>query len=585
MASTVALFTAFSGLTAQAKKLESIGNNIANVNTTAFKSSQLVFAPQLSRTISEGSAPQSDTGGTNPFQVGLGVTVAGSQRDLSNGSLSITGNKRDMAIDGAGYFVVDRNGQQLFTRAGGFRQDADLNLVTIDGDRVQGFAVDDKFALVPGQVADLKIPVGTLTLAEATRTVDLSGNLNADGDLPSGGSVLSLSATATAGFSLVSGATVPPTPPNVLETSSLLVEIEDPLLVDSGTPLFSDGQSIELRGAERGQRTLPTATLAIGASTTVQDLIDFLDAAIGISTGAGPNPDGRTPGASLDAATGILSIVGNTGTVNDIDLDSADLRLLAGDGSFVRQPFVAGKSASADGESIKTSMIVFDSLGTPIRVDLSMVLDSKGSAGTTWRYFVESADDTDLALQVGTGLVSFDNFGQLTSPPSAEVQIDRDGTGAATPLVFSLLFTSESDSVTSLTDTDSSIAATSQDGAPIGTLVDFGVGEDGTITGAFSNGLTRTLGQVALATFRNAGGLVDEGGGLFRTGSNSGSAIITSSGQFGTGRIVSGSLELSNVDLSREFTEMILTSTGYTASSRVARTADQLLQQLLLLGQ
>jgi flagellar hook protein FlgE len=122
------------------------------------------------------------------------------------------------------------------------------------------------------------------------------------------------------------------------------------------------------------------------------------------------------------------------------------------------------------------------------------------------------------------------------------------------------------------------------DGAPFGTLTAFGVGADGVIVGAFDNGLTRPLGQVVLATFANQEGLVDEGSNNFRVGANSGPAILATPTQFGTGQIVGGALELSNVDLGQEFINMIQSSTGYSASSRVIRTTDELLQQLLVLG-
>ncbi|MFN7022121.1 MAG: flagellar hook-basal body complex protein, partial [Phycisphaerales bacterium] len=102
--------------------------------------------------------------------------------------------------------------------------------------------------------------------------------------------------------------------------------------------------------------------------------------------------------------------------------------------------------------------------------------------------------------------------------------------------------------------------------------------------GGFTNGLTRTVGQVALATFSNPEGLVDIGSNLFTPGPNSGTPIIGEPLSLGAGRIVGGSLELSNVDLSQEFINLILASTGYSASSRVISTTDQLMQQLLVLG-
>ena len=123
-----------------------------------------------------------------------------------------------------------------------------------------------------------------------------------------------------------------------------------------------------------------------------------------------------------------------------------------------------------------------------------------------------------------------------------------------------------------------------QDGSPIGTLTNFSIGETGLITGAFTNGLTRSIGQVAVGKFSNPAGLVDVGNNIFSIGPNSGDPIVTSPLDFGTGRLIGGALELSNVDLSREFIDMIVTSTGYSASSRVIQTTDELIDQLLVLG-
>jgi flagellar hook protein FlgE len=124
----------------------------------------------------------------------------------------------------------------------------------------------------------------------------------------------------------------------------------------------------------------------------------------------------------------------------------------------------------------------------------------------------------------------------------------------------------------------------SQDGSAIGTLSNFSIGEDGTISGSFTNGLTRNIGQIALAKFTNPEGLIDVGDSLYRIGPNSGTPLVGAPGDFGSGRLLGGALELSNVDLSQEFINMILASTGYSAASRVITTTKELIDQLLVLG-
>jgi flagellar hook protein FlgE len=576
MASTTAMYTGLSGLNANARSLDVIGNNIANSNTTAFKSSRMLFADAINRTLGIGGPPSAEDGGTNPFQIGLGVTIAGTQRDFSAGALSTTGDSRDLAIDGNGLFILNRAGSQVYSRAGAFRQNATNDLVNIDGDHLQGFGVDQNFNIVQGSLVNLNIPVGQMTLAQATRHVNISGNLNAAGALPTQGSRIVMNP-----LTLVSGPIGGPGGP-ALATSSPLIGIQDP--ANPGSPLFAPGQTLRLSGAEKGQRELPDASLTITPTTTVQDMNDFLVAALGINTTTGPNPDGSTPGVSLDGATGTLTITGNTGTVNDITLDPSDLRTFDAGGAPLASPFTPTDAATATGESIRTSFVTYDSLGSPVNVSLSMVLDSTSNAGTRWRYYAESADDTDVALQVGTGTIDFDQFGQLTTTTPVQLQVNRTGTGAVDPLTFDMAFASDSGNLTALADSSSAVSATFQDGTPLGTLAAFSVGPDGIITGAFTNGATRTLGQVALAVFANPEGLVDAGSNLFTIGANSGTAVVANPQTLGAGRLVSGALELSNVDLSREFINLIQASTGYSANSRVITTTDQLMQQLLVLG-
>ena len=179
--------------------------------------------------------------------------------------------------------------------------------------------------------------------------------------------------------------------------------------------------------------------------------------------------------------------------------------------------------------------------------------------------------------------MTFDSKGRFVFASNQSFSVDRQN-GAVNPLTVKMDFNNGTDAVSSLTDAASNLAAVFQDGSAIGTLSSFSIGEDGAISGSFTNGLTRTIGQVALAKFSNPEGLVDAGDNLFRTGPNSGTPLIAKPSEFGTGRVVGGALELSNVDLSQEFINMILASTGYSAASRVITTTDELITQLLALG-
>jgi len=580
MASTTALFTALSGLTANSRNLEVIGNNIANVNTTAFKSNRMLFAPTFNRSFSLGTAPSSSSGGTNPGQVGLGVTIAGTQRNFNNGAINVTGISTDLAIEGDGFFIVEQNGEQFFTRAGAFQTNSQNELITLSGARVQGFGIDEDFNVVSGRLESISVPLGTLTLAEATENVTFSGNLNADSDVAVNGSIFTFAALTAGGAPI---------------TTATLLTALDP----AGT--FAVDDVITISGASRGGKNVPDASFTVGAASTVQDFLEFLQEALGVVPDGGftaGDPTGAPePGSfSVDAA-GVITFVGNFGELNDLDLDVSDFSVVDSAGASKANPFVPTKTQAADGESVRTTFTVYDSLGTALNIDLTMVLAFKDDNGTYWRSFLHSSDDSDLALHLETGdrtgtysdavpLLQFDNFGSLVSSPTVSVEVDRDNSGALSPLSVTLTFDSDSDAVTALSDTggSSAIAAVFQDGSPIGILSSFSVGNDGIITGGFTNGLTRTIGQIALATFTNPAGLVDAGNNLFRIGPNSGTALVTSPLEFGTGRVVGGALELSNVDLSQEFINMILTTTGYSASARVITTTNELIQQLLLLG-
>jgi flagellar hook protein FlgE len=585
MASTTALFTGLSGLMSNSRRLDTIGNNIANVNTIAFKSNRMTFSPTFSRNFSLGTAPGDFTGGSNPGQIGLGVSISGTQRNFSNGAIGVTGVATDMAIEGDGFFIVENAGQRAFTRAGSFLRNPHNDLVTQSGAQVLGFGVDEQFNIIEGELVGLNIPVGTMTLAEATRNVLFNGNLNASGEISTTGSV-----HESRGYFTDAAMTIPVTGGTNLATTDVYVSDGD-----GGSTLAFDstatGRQITLSGVEKGGKDLGTAVFAINGAavegtddfgTTFQDFMDFMDQYLGLD--GSDVGDGSNLGGSISLnANGQLVIVGNEGTVQDLVIDSSDLSV-SNAGAGLGSPMVMQKTADADGESVRTSFVVYDSLGSPITIDLTFVLQStSASGGTTWEFIAESEGNDALDRLLSLGEVTFDANGGFVTASNQSFAVERTN-GAVNPLTVSMDFESDAATISSLADSASNFAAVFQDGSPIGTLAAFSIGEDGAISGAFTNGLTRTIGQIALAKFSNPEGLVDVGDNLFHTGANSGTPLITKPSDFGTGRVVGGALELSNVDLSQEFINMILASTGYSAASRVITTTDELITQLLSLG-
>jgi flagellar hook protein FlgE len=585
MASTTSLFTGLSGLVANSRRLDVIGNNISNVNTTAYKSTRMAFAPSFSRTFSLGSAPGTTSGGTNPAQIGLGVTVASTQRNFNNGPIGGTGVTTDIAIEGDGFFIMDVAGTQHFTRAGNFLRNPNNDLVSQSGAKVLGFAVNEQFNIEDGNLVPISIPVGTLTLAEATRNVTFNGNLNAAGSVATAGSVFTGAAMFTD-----AALTVPVTAATNLTTTA--VYVSDGL---GGSTLAFDPlvnpKVVTMSGVEKGGKTIAPRSFSFSATpnvnaqdngVTMGDFLTFVEDVLGLNNsnvGLNSNLNG---GVSLNAG-GQMVIQGNEGSVQELGPESIEFTV-AGAGAGSSTPITLNRSSFANGESVRTSFIVYDSLGTPVSVDITLVLQSTtSSGGTTWQMIAESDDSDQLSRIVGMSELTFDSDGSLLAASSQSLSLVRDN-GADSPLTITMDFNSDAYAVSSLSDAASNLAMVSQDGSPIGTLSNFSIAEDGRIAGSFTNGLTRTIGQVAIAKFTNPEGLVDAGDNLYRSGPNSGAAFITRPREFGTGRLVGSALEQSNVDLSQEFINMILASTGYSAASRVITTTDELITQLLALG-
>lgn len=566
MALQTALFSSLTGITSNSKLLAVAGNNIANVNTTAYKKSRITFETQISQRLTSGSAPTGTLGGTNPTQMGLGTRVSTITRDFSTGSLQPTGVNTDMAVEGNGFFIVNIEGNTRYTRTGNFVLDRDFNLVNADGGLVQGFGVDEDFQVVEGLLEDLTIPLGVLTIAEATQNVTFAGNLNAGGDVATVGSI----STSDVLYTDALATTV------ALGTDTLAS-----LFDSAGTALYAVGDVITVAGVTKGGAAIGESTFEIGAAnttnsddfgTTLDDFTDFLDNVLGIDTTQAATAD-STPGVTV--VGGQILVEGNTGEDNGILFSASSIK----NNNTVSFGFTG--TQEANGGSTRTTFVAFDSIGSEVVIDLRFVLESKTTTGATWRFYADSVTDTDLDIHLGTGVLSFDTEGNLLTVSNPSVSIDRTNTGAITPMNVNFLFSDPFNTVTSLTDTSSQIAARSQDGSQIGTLEDFSVGEDGTISGVFSNGLLRDLGRVPVAVFANNNGLEEFGGSLYRPTINSGIATVVSAGQGGSGRVIGRALELSNVELAEEFINLISASTGFSANSRVLTTSDELIQELL----
>ena len=592
MPSTPALYTGLSGLLSNQQRLNVIGNNIANVNTTAFKSTRMMFESMFSRTQSLGASPSGSIGGTNPMQVGNGSTVAGTQRNFANGALTATGMATDMAIEGDGFFITQMNGERLFTRDGSFLTNENNELVTTSGAYVMGYGVTENGQVQYGNLQPITIPLGQMTVAEATENAYFTGNLNASGEVATGGSI-----TGTEAFFSDTDGLIPMTgDEDMTQVGNNFYIIGD----DGVSQVAIEGgamATITLDGIEKGGQTIDeisftfcTEAEAISAGiehygATMNDFVAFLDDVLGLDNS---DQGGQSLGGNVMLnVNGSIIIFGNEGTAQNLEISNSDFTVSyegVPGADPIANPFLFTETQQANGESVRTSYVVYDSLGTAITVDVTMVLqETIDGEGTVWQFIAESADNHDTDRVVGLGTLRFDDAGNLLSSTGSTVNIIRTN-GATTPMSFDLDFTYGAEGLTAYADSSSTLSVAAQDGSGIGHLVSFSVGLDGLVTGAFTNGLTRSLGQIGLARFNNPGGLEDVGGGFFRVGSNSGEPMYTTAMDNGAGRVIGGALELSNVDLSQEFIDMILASTGYSAASRVISTTDELMDQLMIMG-
>ena len=561
MGLTSALNTSLGGLSLNETSIDVLGNNIANAGTNGFKASNVLFTTQLSRTLSVGSRPTTSNGGTNPRQVGLGALSASIRKDFTQGSVTNSTSPSDLAIQGDGFFILDSPDGQVYSRNGNFELNSQSLLTNQSGFKVQGYGVDEDFNLVTTTLTDIQIPLGDLNVAQATQNVEIGGALLPTGVLGTQGSILTSDALTDAGNANAA-----------ITGTTLLTDVEATI----GTPLFTVGETLEFTPS-KGGRSLDPMTLQVTALTTAADFADFLDRTLGIQNGGGVPNDATTgaqPGVSING--GAFEIVGNSGTVNDIAVTIGNI---TSDGATVSMPFT--KSASANGESAITDFVIFDSLGEPVTMKMTSVLESRSSNNTIFRYFLESADDNDGDIAVSSGTITFDSNGNVTNYTPNTFGISRVNTAADE---MDVTIDLSNISGISSASAGSTLKLTLQDGSDPGTLASFVIDETGIINGVFDNGIIRTLGQITLSRFSNPQGLLEFGNSTFQEGVSSGPPFLVTPGNFGAGPIRAGSIELSNTDVGRSLVDLIVASTNYRGNARVISSVQQLVDELLVLG-
>jgi flagellar hook protein FlgE len=564
---TSAMNTSVNALALNETAISVIGNNIANADTNGFKASTVLFTTQLSQTLSAGSAPTSTNGGTNPLQVGLGASIAATESDFTEGSLTNTSIPSNLAIQGNGFFVLNNASGTAYTRDGDFSLNANNQLVTASGADVQGYGVDSSFKLNTSQLQNLTIPLGNLNVAQQTTSLSIDGALVPTGTVATQGAQLLSDTLGDAGNS---GADA--------TSSTLLTNLEDP----PGTSLGIKAGDVLQFTPQVGGTTLSPVTLDVTSTSTLGNLTSLMDGALGIQSGNGvPDDPNELPAAGqpgVNVVNGQIQIVGNMGTVNNITFEPGDL---TDNGSTL--PINFTQAESANGTSTSTNFVVYDSLGTAITVNMTAVLQSTAPGATTYRYFFTSPNNDGPSTALGTGTIVFGSSGQVVSGGTASFSVDRSGTAAVSPMTVTANLSGIS-GIASAT-AGSSLTLASQNGAAPGTLSSYAIAANGVISGTFTNGAIETLGQVVLATFTNNQGLVANGDGTFSVGTNSGPAIVSQPNSSGAGSLQSGAVEESNTDIGSSLVNLITVSTNYQGAARVISVADQLINDLLTMMQ
>ena len=540
------LYAGVSGLKTHQTKMDVIGNNIANVNTVAYKSASITFSELMYQTTQSASGPNAATGtaGTNPKQIGLGVTSGAISTSIETaGATQTTGNPFDLRITGDAFFMVSNGNGMNYTRDGSFYVDAAGNLaMQSTGYNVMGWGVDENGDIKKGEVVPLRVmSAENMTYpAESTSKAYLSGIIDKlDEDVTSSsGKTVNLTFYDNLGYQYTAKYNIKVLNADTGEYSLSLSDVlnEDNESVMDTYPNIGIGDVTNYTYTGAAVAPLPTTlngmTFAGGTFTVTADgstitTADLYDAATGFDT------------EKLDK---IAAAYGYSTT------DFLNLTFANGTGTITMEDMLKDPTTNA---TLLNGALAGTSNVTGIQTTVLKYSTKDGA-------FVGINGTTNKSFTLSMG--GYANFSDIVTDLSTTSNVNNSGT--------------------------STIAGTKGDtdgygtGRKLGEMIGVSIENSGLIYASYSNGQKRILGQIAVAEFANASGLEKEGDNLYSSTTNSGDAAIgdiTTNG----GKITSGVLEMSNVDLSSEFTEMITTQRGFQANSRIITVSDTLLEELV----
>ena len=479
------LYSGVSGLKNHQTRMDVVGNNISNVNTTGFKSSRVTFSDTLSQTLSGASAPTENRGGTNPKQIGLGSATSAIDTLFTDGSVQSTGVNTDLCLSGNGLFIVKDGNLSYYTRNGNFKFDKQGYYVNSDGLKVQGWSATTPGDAINtnGQPSEICIPAGKTMAASATKVATFSKNLDAAEPM-----IKSMSVT------YVDGTTA-----DVPAGTTAAVEV---------------GNDFDA-GAGAGAKKVASITLKMTDGTTTTE-----------TSGAFKLNNSKPK-------TTIATIYDSLGNAHNVTI-------------YMTKTEVSSKNGNK-------WTISLDPAGT----NKQTITESDGTTTTV------NMTDLELQFDVNGGLKTGSGTATLTLKNGA-------GDNQSVNLTF--------DDVTQYAGSSTAFATT--DGNAAGTLKSVSIDSAGVITGTYTNGLNVQEAQVAIAQFNNASGLTKTGNSLYTESNNSGTPNIGTINDLGC-TVTPSSLEMSNVDMASELTDMIVTQRGYQSNSKIITVSDELLETLI----
>ena len=547
------MYSAVSGLKTHQTRMDVIGNNIANVNTVAFKSSSVTFSDILYQTTSNASGANATTGtgGVNAKQIGLGTTAAATKVSITSaGASETTGNPFDIRLtdkNSTNFFIVNNGSENVFTRSGSFYVDGSGNLcMSSTGYTVMGWQVDETTGEIrKDTVSALRImQEKNLTSApEATTQATIAGVLDGnDADVKSdAGKVMNLNFYDNLGYQYTAKFAIKATGTDgeyTVELTSILDSNNKNI-----TEGFTQAQMKDIFGDTDTKTTIASYSSTLPGCGYTYDaqngkLTDDTDARATITIKGGKilkdgNDTGKTIKDVFGVSDGNLKNIQDSAAATNTDYEFTDV--INADGTHSYQI----KKTSA------TSSLKFDTK------------DGK---------FKSIGNGTEKSVELNLNNANLNKNGNFQN-----ITVD-----------FSQCLNSNKSGKSTIGADAGAVDGTTGKGRKLGAMTGIFIDTSGRIYGTYDNGNTELLGQIAVAQFSNASGLEKVGESCYRTTLNSGEfdgigVEISADGS----SMTTGELEMSNVDLSSEFTSMITTQRGFQANSRVITTSDTLLEELV----